>query len=138
MILNQKQEEGLRLAVARYRAHEPYTVIAGLAGTGKSELIKFIIAELGLAPEEVAYAAFTGKAAQVLRQKGCAGACTAHKLLYRSVPGTDGRFRHFPKHRDELSHLKLIVVDEVSMLPKRMWDLLLTYGIPVIACGDPE
>lgn len=32
---------------------------------------------------------------------------------------------------------KLIVVDEVSMLPVDMWELLLSHGIYVIACGDP-
>ena len=33
---------------------------------------------------------------------------------------------------------KLIIVDEVSMLPIEMWRLLLSHRIPVIACGDPE
>ena len=31
MILNNKQEEGLRIAVARYKNREPYTCIAGYA-----------------------------------------------------------------------------------------------------------
>jgi len=31
MLLTNKQEEGLKIAVARYRAREPYTVIAGYA-----------------------------------------------------------------------------------------------------------
>ena len=50
MILTNKQEEGLKLAVSRYKAHEAYTTISGYAGTGKSTLIKFIIAALGLEP----------------------------------------------------------------------------------------
>ena len=33
--------------------------------------------------------------------------------------------------------LQLIIVDEVSMLPKDMWDLLLSHKIHVIALGDP-
>lgn len=32
----------------------------------------------------------------------------------------------------------LIVVDEISMLPKTMWELLLSHNVPVIALGDPE
>lgn len=32
MELTRKQEEGLKIAVQRYRDHEPYTVIAGYAG----------------------------------------------------------------------------------------------------------
>lgn len=38
----------------------------------------------------------------------------------------------------DIGPYKVIVVDEVSMLPKTMWDLLLSHrGIYVIACGDP-
>ena len=43
MILTNKQEQGLRVAVERYRNREPYTVIAGYAGSGKSTLVKFIV-----------------------------------------------------------------------------------------------
>lgn len=31
MELTEKQKQGLKLAVARYKAHEPYTVISGYA-----------------------------------------------------------------------------------------------------------
>lgn len=31
MILTAKQEDGLKIAVARYKSHEPYTCIAGYA-----------------------------------------------------------------------------------------------------------
>ena len=90
MVLTSKQETGLKLAVSRYKAHESYTCIAGYAGTGKSTLIKFIIAALGLAPEQVCYVAYTGKAAQVLKQKGCPNPITAHKLLYKAKPMPNG------------------------------------------------
>lgn len=136
MELTRKQEEGLRIAVERYRNNEPYTVIAGYAGTGKSTLIKFIVSALDIDPERVTYIAYTGKAAQVLRNKGCPNAMTAHKLLYKSIPRSDGTFVHIP--RDSLDVLcDIIVVDEISMLPKPMWELLLTHRIYVIACGDP-
>ena len=62
------------------------------AGSGKSTIVKFIIAALGLAPEEVAYVAFTGKAATVLAQKGCQNATTAHKLLYRAKQLNTGKY----------------------------------------------
>jgi len=42
MELNKKQEEGLRIAVQRYRDHEKYTVISGYAGTGKSTLVRLL------------------------------------------------------------------------------------------------
>lgn len=136
MELTRKQEEGLRIAIDRYKHNEPYTVIAGYAGTGKSTLIKFIISALDIDPERVAYIAYTGKAAQVLRNKGNPGAMTAHRLLYKSLQRPDGSFVHIP--REELnSDCDIVVVDEVSMLPKPMWELLLSHGVYVIACGDP-
>ena len=136
MILSKKQEEGLRVAVSRYKAHEAYTCISGYAGTGKSTLIKFIIAALGLEPEQVCYVAYTGKAAQVLKQKGCPNPYTAHKLLYKAKPMPNGTFKFEPKPAlDE--GLEVIIVDEVSMLPKEMWLRLLSHCIHVIACGDP-
>lgn len=106
------------------------------AGTGKSTLVKFIISALNFDPEEdVCYIAFTGKAALVLRDKGCPNAMTAHRLLYESFPRNDGTFFHKPKR--PIYPYKVIVVDEISMLPKEMWELLLSHGIHVIALGDP-
>ena len=138
MILTAKQEEGLKIAVARYKAREPYTVIAGYAGSGKSTLIKFIIEALHLNPEEdVCYVAYTGKATNVLRQKGCPNAITAHKLLYWAAPSSNGGFIFKPKTKLE-GFFKMIVVDEISMLPKDMWELLLQHHIYILATGDPE
>lgn len=136
MILTAKQEEGLKMAVARYKSHEAYTCISGYAGTGKSTLIKFIIAALGLEPEQVCYVAYTGKAAQVLKQKGCPNPITAHKLLYKAKPMPNGTYKFEPKMSLE-GEYEIIVVDEVSMLPKEMWLRLLSHRIHVIACGDP-
>ena len=137
MELTTKQAEGLRITLERFQAGEPYTCIAGYAGTGKSTLVKFIIDAMGLNPEDqVCYCAFTGKAATVLKEKGCPNAITAHKLLYKAVPLSDGTFL-FEEVYDFDKDFKVIVVDEVSMLPKEMWDLLLTHNIYVLACGDP-
>ena len=96
MILTKKQEEGLDIAVSRYKRKEPYTCIAGYAGTGKSTLVKFIVSALDIDPNLVCYVAFTGKAALVLKEKGCPNAMTAHKLLYQSYPRNDGTFYHKP------------------------------------------
>ena len=135
MVLTTKQEEGLRIAVQRYKDKEPYTCIAGYAGSGKSTLVRFIVDALQVPLNEVCYIAYTGKAAQVLRRKGCANAMTAHRLLYRSIPLENGRFRHIP--RKSIEPFQVIIVDEVSMLPKRMWETLLAHNKYVIALGDP-
>ena len=135
MILTNKQEQGLKIAVERYKHGEPYTCIAGYAGVGKSTLIKFIISALDLPQDDVCYIAYTGKAAQVLRRKNCPNAMTAHRLLYKTIRKKDGSFVHIP--HDIIYPYKLIVVDEISMLPKKMWELLLSHRRPVIALGDP-
>lgn len=105
-------------------------------GTGKSTLVKFIVAALDIPEDYVCYIAYTGKAAKVLREKGCPNAMTAHRLLYQSFPRADGTFYHKVK-RPLDSPYKLIIVDEISMLPKEIWDLLLSHRIHVICLGDP-
>ena len=134
--LTTKQEQGLKLAIQRYKNHELYTCIAGFAGVGKSTLVKYIIKELNISDRFIAYVAYTGKASLVLKQKGCPGATTAHKLLYYSKELQDGTFIHQPREYPDRP-LKLIVVDEVSMLEKEQWEILMRWHIPVIALGDP-
>ena len=135
MVLTTKQEEGLKIAIERYNNKEQYTCIAGYAGTGKSTLVKFIVSALNLKQDDVCYITFTGKAALVLRDKGCPNAMTAHRLLYQSIPKADGSFYHKP--RRPIPPYKLIVVDEISMLPDEIWQLLLSHRVHVIALGDP-
>lgn len=90
---------------------------------------------MNLPPEEVAYVALTGKAATVLAQKGCPNAMTAHKLLYKAKAKDDGTF--FFEKKTSIGDFKLIVVDEVSMLPLSIWNDLLSHRIYVLALGDP-
>ena len=134
MILTKKQEEGLKIALERHANMERYTVISGYAGTGKSTLVRFIIEALGVDEKRVAYAAFTGKAAEVLRKKGNKNACTLHKLLYDHFPKPAGGFFRKPKPKIDYD---VIVVDEVSMAPKTLMELLLKHKCYVICLGDP-
>ena len=53
----------------------------GYAGTGKTTLARHLAAHID---GEVKFAAFTGKAALVMRRKGCGGATTIHSLIYRA------------------------------------------------------
>ena len=134
MELTIKQELGLREVLNRYKNKEKYVTIAGYAGTGKSTLVKFAIAALGIESSKVAYATYTGKAAEVLRKKGNEGACTLHKLLYDHIPKQNGGF--FRKKKTTLD-VKVVVVDEVSMVPQSMIDILLSHKVYVIFLGDP-
>ena len=137
MILTSGQEKGLKIAVERYKNKEPYTVIAGPAGSGKSSLVRFIIDTVDIPEEQVVYIAYTGKASLVLRNKGCENSLTAHKLLYHAKEKPDGTYEFKPKKYLD-GNYKIIVLDECSMLPEEMWELLLSHKVHVLALGDNE
>jgi exodeoxyribonuclease-5 len=122
-------------------------VLAGYAGTGKTTLIKYMIDNvLGLSESDVAFAAPTGKAASVLIQRGTRNACTIHKLIY--VTDVDETQTFSPNgtriikkslrfiKRNNIDGYKLIVLDEISMIPKNIMIDLLSFGIPILATGD--
>lgn len=109
-------------------------ILAGFAGTGKSSILPFIIDALGLKDFDVHYCAYTGKAAMVLRKKGLP-ATTIHSLMY--VPYTDDRGKLRFKRNTALRYgIKLIVVDEASMVNKGLKEDLETYDIPILYVGD--
>lgn len=134
MELTSKQRIGLDLAIQKYKNKEKFIVISGYAGSGKSTLVRFIIEALEIPEEEICYCAFTGKAAEVLRKKGNPNSLTLHKLLYENYPRKDGTFYRRPKLSLEY---KVVVVDEISMAPKEMVDLLLKFPVFCIFLGDP-
>lgn len=136
MELNDKQKQGLDIAVDRYKRKERYTVISGYAGTGKSTLVKFIVAALpNINPDEdVIYTSFTGKATQVLQKKGNKNVSTLHKLLFESIPKPDGTFFRKPV---EFIPYKIVIVDECSMIPKELLQRLIKYNVHIICLGDP-
>ena len=136
MELNDKQKQGLDIAVDRYKRKERYTVISGYAGTGKSTLVKFIVAALpNINPDEdVIYTSFTGKATQVLQRKGNKNVTTLHKLLFESIPKPDGTFFRKPV---EFIPYKIVIVDECSMVPKELLQRLIKYNVHIICLGDP-
>lgn len=134
MILTNGQNEALKIIIQRHKDGERYVVVSGFAGVGKSTLVKFAIEALNVEESKVAYAAFTGKAAEVLRKKGNKNAMTLHKLLYDSIPMPGGGYLHKPKSELEYT---IIVVDECSMAPKTMINLLLSHKVFVIFIGDP-
>lgn len=134
MILTKRQEEGLKTAVVRHRAGEKYTTIAGYAGTGKSTLVRYIIDALNVEEDRVCHCAFTGKAAEVLKKKGNKNVATLHRLLYEHIPRPAGGFFRKPK---PFIDYDVVVVDEVSMAPKSLMELLFKHQVYVICLGDP-
>ena len=106
----------------------------GYAGTGKTTLARHLADH---ADGEVKFAAFTGKAASVMRGKGCKGASTIHSLIYRAresgeeIPSFD-LWEEAPASKAEL-----IIIDECSMVDAELGRDLLSFGVPVLVLGDP-
>ena len=134
MILTKQQEEGLAIAIQRYKAGEKYTIISGYAGSGKSTLIKFLVAALDMDEDDIVYACFTGKACNVLQQKGNKNVSTLHKLLYEFRPQKDGSFIKIPY--TSLDY-KIVIVDECSMASNDLIKQLFKHSVHIICLGDP-
>lgn len=133
--LTREQENAIKILLERYNNNEKITILQGPAGSGKSFLLSHFIQYLATSPRNVAFAAFTGTAAKILINKNL-NASTIHKLIYNPIMrrGTCVGFKR--KDREELSHLKLIVVDEFSMVSDAILKDLLYFNIPLILVGD--
>lgn len=105
----------------------------GWAGTGKSTLARHLAGDLG----SVKYAAFTGKAALVMRKRGCRGASTIHSLIYTMVSEAEGEPRFALDEESAAADADLIVIDEVSMVDEQLAEDLLSFGTKVLVLGDP-
>jgi exodeoxyribonuclease-5 len=134
MKFSPQQDRALR-DVARWlhaRNSQVYRLF-GYAGTGKTTLAKYIAAH---ADGRVLFAAFTGKAAHVMRRKGCESASTLHHLIYRCINTEDGPL--FKLNRDSpLAGAALLIVDECSMVDAQLGADILSFGVPVLVLGDP-
>lgn len=137
--LNETQDIGLKTVIGRFDSNEKYATVAGYAGTGKTYLTRAIIDALGISSFEYDVATFTGKAALVLQQNGFHNAKTLHKLLYNSIRLPDGSFIHRAKPigDESLMGLRLIIIDEISMVPNAILTQAAKHGIFIIALGDP-
>jgi exodeoxyribonuclease-5 len=107
--LSPQQRDALD-AIARWYAGrdmfsaEPFRLF-GPAGTGKTTLAREVPAALGLSWHGIQYGAYTGKAASVLRGKGCTPASTLHSLVYKPQANaeTKRKLEDAKREWDELS-----------------------------------
>lgn len=110
----------------------------GYAGTGKTTLSKEV-AELVKDHGEgkVMYGAFTGKAALVMRQKGCRRASTIHSMIY-TLDEDSGPTPRFILNEDaDIKDAKLVIIDECSMVGAELAHDLLSFGVKILVLGDP-
>lgn len=106
----------------------------GFAGTGKTTLARHLVADV---KGKVYFAAYTGKAALMLRKNGCAGARTIHSLIYKAKTARSGKTT-FKLNRDgPAAGAALIVIDECSMVDEKVASDLLSFGVPILVLGDP-
>jgi len=131
------QQDDALAAVAAWlkRGDAPVFRLFGYAGTGKTTLARHIAEDID---GDVAFAAYTGKAAHVLRTKGCEGAGTIHSLIYRPRIGEDDEQPVFAiNHESAATKADLIIIDECSMVDEELGRDLLSFGTPVLVLGDP-
>jgi len=120
---------------ARDRSAPKIMRVFGFAGTGKTTMAKEIANSID---GDVLYMTFTGKAALVLRKKGCTGASTIHSAIYKVHEDNDTGETEFVLNPDSpVAGAALIVVDEVSMVGEDLGRDLMSFGTKVLVLGDP-
>ena len=145
MKFSPQQDEALK-AVSRWLkdGRSPIFRLFGYAGTGKTTLAKYFAEHVD---GEVLFAAFTGKAAQVLRARGASNARTIHSLIYRPKGEEEvsdeetGKTTVSPlfsiNRQSPLAQAALIIIDECSMVDEALGKDLMSFGTPILVLGDP-
>lgn len=131
-----QQNEALSKAAAWVRIKwSPVFYLAGYAGTGKSTIANEVAS---LVKGKVAFAAFTGKAAKVMRDKGCAKAKTIHSTIYWAERDeATGKVTLNLRSPTDLDWCSMFIIDECSMVNEELAKDLLSFGKPILVLGDP-
>ncbi len=137
----QQQEHllGLSLDEAQREAVEAamqnkVLIITGGPGTGKTTIVRFILALIRSQIPNLALAAPTGRAAKRLNEATKTPASTIHRLLEANNLG-------FQRNRDLPLEQELIVIDESSMIDTLLMDALLQAVPPssrLLLVGDVD
>src|SRR5215468_3796341 len=88
----------------------------GYAGTGKTTLAKHLAEHID---GRVRFGAYTGKAAHVMRAKGCKDAGTLHSLIYTCTETEDGPQFELTS-QSPLAEAALLIIDECSMVDAKL------------------
>lgn len=124
--------------------------ITAPAGGGKTTVVRYFIEKMGLKNDEVLYTSFTGKACNQLAKHGLP-AKTIHSAIYEYIEeyktDDNGHILRYSNGRPKMKHvfilkdrlpkkIKLIVVDEGSMVGEKLARDLMSFGIPMVILGD--
>lgn len=109
-------------------------VISGKPGTGKSFILLLMSKIATVYKYQWNACCFTGKGANVLRERGIENSSTIHGMMYAPILNSKGQLVGFDK-RSSISY-NLIFVDEFSMLDEKLITDIENYNIPVIYYGD--
>lgn len=147
-VLTSDQERAKNLIAEWFlNADDKIFVLSGYAGTGKTFLIDYVVREvLHLKPgTEAVFVTPTGKAATVLIRGGTV-AGTVHSLIYvRNEDDFDvdengeiveRQTLSFTKREKIDERIRLIVVDEASMIAEDVLRDLLSFGVKCLFSGD--
>lgn len=140
------QQDAALNAVARWLKAGQSQIfrLFGYAGTGKTTLARYFAEHVD---GDVQFAAFTGKAAQVLRSRGATNARTIHSLIYRprgeeevedELTGRTSISPTFSLNRQSpIAKAAMVIIDECSMVDEALGRDLMSFGTPILVLGDP-
>ena len=140
MKLSNKQTECFD-ACMHFFLEEPHSqlfVFSGVAGSGKTVLINELTQLLSKEYyKEVAILTLTGKASQVLRNKGVKDVQTIHSFLYHPIiDDVTGELQGFePKSASDITS-DFIIIDEASMVDEELLDDIASLGRKILMVGD--
>ncbi|MBK3397514.1 MULTISPECIES: AAA family ATPase [Methylobacterium] len=133
--LGAQQEAALKAVSDWLKRGSPQVFrLFGFAGTGKTTLAKRLAEDVD---GGVLFCAYTGKAASVMRARGCLDASTIHSLIYRTREDTEGGPAFTLNRTGPVSKAALVVIDECSMVDGDLGNDLLSFDTPVLVLGDP-
>ena len=119
----------------------PFLTMGGYAGTGKTTLMSYLYSKFN--QSTIAYCAYTGKAASVLRTKlnernenieTNSSVSTIHSLIYKPILDAQGKVIGWTRKPN--IDADLVVIDEASMVGQSVHDDLMSYGVPILYVGD--
>ena len=141
MALNAGQTDAAKALINWYNTkYQPIFRLGGSPGSGKSYTAVTALKELNLRKSHIVFCTFTGQASLVLMrylENGDYQVSTIHNLIYDTV------YDHMQKDfrfelKKYLGNARLIVVDEASMVSTTLKEALESFGLPILALGDPD